>query len=171
MKKNKNKNSGFTLIEVLIACAIITVSMFALMSTAQKGLSLSREALLMSQANTLMEEGAEAVKSIRDNNWTDVSNLNLNTNYYLYFNTNTKNWKLDTNSTSLLGYEPTYPVDGVFSRSIVVSSVERDANDDIVASGGTVDTGTKKITVTVSWTSTSGFKSKNLSFYISNIFN
>lgn len=168
--KIKN-NLGFSLIEVLIACSIISLSMFALMETAQKGISVSRNSLIKSQAGLLMEEGAEAVKSIRDNSWTDISNLNLNTNYYLYFNTNTKLWTLNTNSTNLSGYIPTYPIDDVYTRSIVLSSVGRDSDDDIVASGGTIDPHTKKVTITVSWNSSSGTTSKNLSFYLFDIFN
>jgi len=88
LNKNKKKLlSGFTIIEVLVACAIISISMFALMQTAQKGIQLSGVALKKSQASFLLEEGAEAVKSIRDNNWTTISNLSLSpTQYHLFFN-------------------------------------------------------------------------------------
>ena len=171
MIKIKNNQLGFSLIEVLIACSIISLSMFALMSTAQKGLSLSSEALLKSQASFLLEEGAEAVKSVRDNNWTTISNLSLNTPYHAFFNTSTNLWVLDTSTTSLASSVPTYPIDGTFNRTITIYSVSRDANDDITESGGTLDAGTKKVTVTVSWVSSNGSNSKSLSFYITNIFN
>lgn len=172
IKINKIKNNlGFTLIEVLVACSIITVSMLALMTTAQKGLSLSNQALIKSQANILLEEGAEAVKSIRDNDWTAISSLSLNTAYHLYFNTNTKLWSLNLSTTNLSGSIPSYPVDGVFGRTVTIASVGRDANYDILASGGTVDTGTKKVTVTTTWNSPTGVNTKSLSFYITNIFN
>lgn len=169
--KNK-KNTAFTIVEVLIACSIISISMFALMQTAQKGLFLSNQSLNKSQASFLTEEGVEAVKSIRDNNWNDIGSITLDTPYYLFFNTSTKLWKLDnTSTTNLLGHIPTYPIDGVFGRTVTFSSVGRDANDDILATGGTIDSRTKKVTVTVTWTSAGVASSKDLSFYIADIFN
>lgn len=172
-KKSKNiKNFGFTIIEVLVACSIITISMFALMQTAQKGLYLSHQSLKKSQASFLIEEGVEAVKSIRDNNWASISGITLNTPYYLFFNTNTKLWVLsNASTTSLPSHIPTYPIDGVFTRTVVINSVGRDVNDDILSSGGTIDPRTKKINITVTWTSSGISSSKNLSFYITDIFN
>ena len=168
-KKKNKKNLGITLVEVIVACSIISLSMFALMTTAQKGLNLSSNALVKSQASLLLEEGAEAVKSIRNNNWTDVA-TNV-TSYHLFFNTTTKLWSLNTSTTNLSGCIPSYPIDGVFDRTVTISSVNRDANDDIIASGGTLDAGTKKVVVTVTWTSSGVANTKSLSFYISNIFN
>lgn len=161
-KKFSISKAGFTLVEVLIACSIISVSTLSLMHGAQKGITLSSDALSKSQASFLLEEGAEAVKSIRDDNWVTISNLSLNTPYYLFFNTATSKWEL-VNSNLL--------VDDIFERSITVSSVERNSDDDIVASGGTEDLGTKKVVVTVSWNSSGRQMSKSLSFYLADIFN
>lgn len=168
IKFNKIKNNlGVTIIEVLIACSIISISMFALMQTAEKGIRLSNQALEKSQASLLLEEGAEAVKSIRDNSWASI----VDGTYHLYFNINTNVWVLNTNSTSLASHIPTYPIDSVFDRTITIDSVGRDANDDILTSGGTPDAGTKKVTVTVSWIQLGTSTSQSLIFYISDIFN
>lgn len=173
INKNKKKlRAGFTLIEVLVACSIISLSMFALMQTAENGIRLSNEALSKSQASLLLEEGAESVKSIRDNSWTTIANLNLNTPYHIFFNTTTKVWVLDTSTTNLSGSIPSYPIDNVFDRIITFYSIGRDATSgDIVAEGGNPDLGTKKVTITVTWNSRKVVNSKSLSFYISNIFN
>ena len=162
IKKNLNyhNKAGFTLIEVLVACVIISTTTLALMSATSKGIELSTRSLRQVQANMLMEEGVEAVKSIRDNNWTTVSSLILNTNYYLSFNANT--WTLGTTIIP--------PQDGIFTRKIVFSQVYRDSNDDI-ASSGTIDAGIKMVNVTVSWPSHGGATSKNITFYLANIFN
>lgn len=166
------KNLGFTLIEVLVACSIISLSMFALMQTAENGIRLSNEALSKSQASLFLEEGAESVKSIRDNSWTTISNLNLNTPYHLFFNTTTKAWELNASTTNLSGCIPSYPIDGVFDRTITFYSINRDATSgDIVSEGGNPDIGTKKVTISVTWNSRKVVISKSLSFYISNIFN
>jgi len=173
-KLNKNKirlEMGFTLIEVLIACSIISISMFALMETAQKGIVLSNQALKKAQVNLLLEEGAEAVKSIRDNDWdTKIKDLSLGTPYHLFFNTTTKVWVLDTSTINLAGSIPSYPIDGIFDRTITFSSVGRCIDDDIVEGGGTVDLGTKKVVVVVTWLSSGVINSKNLTFYLADIF-
>lgn len=170
---NKNKkNLGFTLIEVLVACSIISLSMFALMQTAENGIRLSNEALNKSQASLLLEEGAESVKSIRNNSWVTIANLSLNTPYHLFFNTTTKVWVLDTSTTNLSESIPSYPIDGVFNRTVTFYGIGRDATSgDIVVEGGNADLGTKKVTITVTWNSKKVVNSKSLSFYISNIFN
>lgn len=135
------------------------------MSAATKGIQLSNQALRQTQASFLLEEGAEAVKSIRDASWATISGLTLGTNYYMTFNTGTNTWSLGTT--------PLGTIDGLFTRTVVLSGVSRDSNDDIVTSGGTYDDArTKKVTVSVSWPlSDASTSSKDLSFYISDIFN
>lgn len=159
----QNNKKGFSLIEVLIACAIISVSIFALMSASTKGIELSKQALRQTQVSLLLEEGVEAVKSIRDDSWANISSLTLNTNYYLTFNTGSSKWSLGTVATA--------DIDSLFTRTIVFSAVNRDSNDDI-ATSGTLDPRTKKVSVVVSWPVSGGTTStKNLDFYISDIFN
>ncbi len=163
-KKNKFRQTstkGFSLVEVLVACAIISVSTFALISSAQKGILLSNQALRQTQASLLTEEGAEAVKSIRDTSWSTISALSLNTNYYLSYNNSTNVWSLGTSPTSL--------IDSVFTRTVVISAVNRDATDNI-ASAGTLDSRTKKITINISWPESNGTKTKTLSYYLADIF-
>ncbi len=170
-KKNRvSLKGGFTIIEVIVACTIISITVFALMTSAQKGIELSNRALRQTQANTLLEEGAESVKIIRDNNWGDISNLSLETPYYLYFNTNSNMWSLNTSKITPNNSIPNYPVGSIFNRTITISAVKRDNNDDI-SQTGIVDSQTKKITVTVSWPTSSEIVSKDLVFYIANIFN
>jgi type II secretory pathway pseudopilin PulG len=169
--KIKKNISGFTIIEVLVACSIITISMFALMQTAQKGIILSRYALEKSQASLLLEEGAEAVKSIRDNNWAVIDGVNTNASYHLFFNTTTKLWLLDSSEIVLSGTIPMYPIDGVFDRTVTISNVSRDSNDNIVSTGGVIDSRTKKVLVTVTWSKGGVLNSKSLTFYVADIFN
>jgi len=165
-----SSKQGFTIIEVIVACTIISLTVFALMTSAQKGIELSNRALRQTQANTLLEEGAESVKIIRDNNWVDISNLSLETPYYLYFDTSSNMWSLNTSKITPNNSIPIYPVDSIFNRTIIISAVRRDSNDDI-SKIGIIDNQTKKITVTVSWKTSSGVVSKSLIFYIANIFN
>lgn len=162
MLLSKNKETkGFALIEVMIACALVATVTITLLSFAEKGLGLSSRSLRQVQATLIAEEGAEAVKTIRDANWTNISNLTLNTNYYLSYNNSTDVWSLSTTANS---------IDSIFTRAIVFNSVNRNSNNDIVGTGGTTDSGTIKVTVTVSWLSTEGANSKVLTLYITDIF-
>jgi len=168
----RNKNYGFSLIEVLIACAIISMVIFAFISTATKNIKISAQSLKQTQANMLLEEGVEAVKSVRDDGWSNISGLTLNTNYYLFFNNSTNKWILSTNSSLGGGYIPVYPIDSIFTRSVRFEEVERDSTtDDISNSGSTyIDSGTKKVSVTVSFNSSGEEISRSVDFYVANIF-
>lgn len=155
--KIKN-NKGFSIIEVVIVCAVISICLFALMSSAGKSIQVSNQSLRQAQATLLIEEGVESIKSIRDNNWTNISGLTNGQKYYLSFN---NNWSLSPTVSN---------IDGLFTREVVSSAVYRDSNDNI-AESGTLDSGTVKFTVTVHWSKPNGTVSKSLSFYVSNIFN
>ena len=150
---------GFVLVEVLIACAIISTITFAIFSGAQKGIGLSNLALHQIQASFLLEEGAESVRAIRDTSWATISNLTLGTTYYLSYDTNLNLWSLTT----------TPNVVDSFTRTVVLEAVNRDSTDDISVSG-TNDPRTKKVTVTVSWLEGGKSTSKILSFYLADIF-
>lgn len=167
MKNNLiKKQKGFMLVEVVIASAIIVIITFAIVSAAQKGIALSQRALHESQASYLLEEGAEVVKIVRDNNWTTFAALTLGINYYYTYDNASNTWSLTT-----VAPVPS-TIDSLFTRTVVFSSVNRDsATEDIVTSGGVIDTRTKKVVVTVSWPYNGSTISKTLSYYVSDIFN
>jgi hypothetical protein len=64
-----------------------------------------------------------------------------------------------------------YPIDGVFDRTVTISNVSRDSNDNIVSTGGVIDSRTKKVLVTVTWSKGGVLNSKSLTFYVADIFN
>lgn len=153
------KNKGFLAVEILVAISIIAVSVLAAMTVAQKSISLSRQSFHISQASFLLEEGAEAVRVLRDTNWTNVSNLNTTTDYYPLFDGNT--WTLSVSASKV----------GIFTRKINMQNVNRNAsNGNIISSGGTLDPDTKLFIVTVSWPEGGKTIIKTLSFYLANIF-
>jgi Tfp pilus assembly protein PilV len=153
--------TGFMMVEVLIATSIIVILMVVAMNTVGKGISISNQTLHATQASYLLEEGAEATRIFRDNTWSNISNLTVGTAYYPYFNGST--WVLQTSA-------PSPSQTGIFSRTVVLSSVNRNATTGDIATSGTNDPGTKLVTVNVSWPESGQTISKSLSFYISNIF-
>ena len=147
------------MVEVLVAVAIITIAVLSATAVAQKSVAVSRQSTHNLQAAFLLEEGAEAVRVVRDDNWTNISGLTNGTNYFPTFSGGT--WTLSATSNT---------VDS-FTRKVVFSAVNRDSvSGDIVSSGGTLDTGTKFVEISVSWTEGTTNLSKSLSFYITNLF-
>jgi Tfp pilus assembly protein PilV len=148
--------AGFFLIEVIVAASVIATVLILLIGAIQSTVEVSQRALERTQAAYLLEEGAEAVKTIRDNAWSNISGLANGTTYYLSWGGSS--WSLTTTAGTV----------DTFTRSIVCSAVTRDGNDDIAASG-TTDTGTKKCTITVAWSAPSGTQTQGLTFYLSDI--
>lgn len=148
---------GFFLIEVVVATAVISTVLVILLGAISNSVDISALALQRTQAGYLLEEGAEAIKVIRDSAWANISNLTVNTDYYL-------SW---SGSTWVLTSAPN--TNGIFTRTAQCQNVSRDTNNDIVTTGGTNDAGTKKCIITVSWTGARGAQSESLSFYLANI--
>lgn len=146
-------------VEVLIAVSIITVSVLAAMAVTQKSVYVSRQAFHTAQAGFLLEEGAEAMRILRDNGWTNISSLTADADYYPAFSGGT--WILSVMPNTV----------DIFTRIVSVSNVNRDnTTKDIVSSGGTLDNGTKLITITVSWLEGGVTVTKTLQFYLTDIF-
>jgi len=155
---------GFMIVEVLVAASIITASILAAMAVAQKSVYVSRQSFHATQTAFLLEEGAEAVRILRDNAWSNISSLTVGTNYYPTFSGGT--WTLSATPNAV----------GIFTRTVTIANVNRDTSSDpntgkdIVSSGGALDVGTKLITVTVSWVEGGTMVSKTLNFYIMDVF-
>lgn len=133
-------------VEIIVAISIITVSILAAMTVAQKSIYVSRQAFHTTQASFLLEEGAESARIARDNSWSNMATLNSSEQI------------------------------GIFTRTVVTSNVCRNTNDpnkdDIGFCGGTTysDNGTKLVIVTVSWPEGGVTITKSLQFYIMDIF-
>ena len=156
----RNKNSkGFGVAEIVVAVAVISLSIFGLLSVANISLKTLRGNTNSIQAAFLLEEGVEAVKILRDSGWNEnIVSLSAGTDYYLSFNGTT--WKATTTNAF---------IDNIYERKFAVNNVNRDGNDDITASGA-FDPNTKKITVSVSWLSSTGTTTKSISTYITKLF-
>ncbi len=153
------RQSGFGLLEIVLGVSILALVLIGAMSVAQNSLRLNRQAIRESQAGFLTAEGAEALRAFRDDSWTNISGLAAGTTYHLTWN----GTRWATTTTGLY-------IDGIFWRTAVVSNVNRDANDDIVTSGGTLDSGTRKIRVETAWrASGTGTSTKAIELYLADI--
>lgn len=152
---------GVSLIEVLVATSIMLVFFIALVGVYNSYLRSARTNINTVKAVYLADEGIEAVKFLRDSSWsTNISPLSAATNYYFAISTTT----ITTTTTNTF-------VDNIFERKLNIATVNRDpSSGDIVTSGGTLDSDTRLVTVTVSWLSNGATSTKSVSTYITNLF-
>lgn len=152
LNSKKNSRTGFGLIEIVVAVAIISISFFALAGVSQIALRVVHKSTEETRANFLLEEGIEIVRLLRDETWTgNIDSLSVSTVYYPVYNTGLNEWQLSTTNPGA--------IDGIFTRTISFANVyRRDSDDDIVDPASpdpkTVDGGTREVTITVSWGST-----------------
>lgn len=142
----------------MVASTIIVIAFLAVILVANKSVRVGARAVHTLQANFLLEEGAEAVRIARDNAWTNISNLNLATNYYPTFSGGT--WTLSSTPNTV----------GIYTRTVVVENVNRNAGTGNIDPAGALDTGTKLVTITVTWLEGGISINKTLSFYINDLF-
>lgn len=129
--------TGLSIIELIVSIAIFAIIAASSISAILGAFSTSRLAKEESRATFFNVEGLEATESIRNQDWANL----VNGDHGLSFGGG--NWTF-SGTSDLDG-------SGKYTRVVNVSDVERDGNDDIVASGGTIDPDTKKIISTVSW--------------------
>jgi len=124
-------------IEVIVAVSMFAIIAASSVMTILGALSSSRLADEESQATFIASEGLEAVKSLRNQAW-----LNITVGPHGL-----------SKASGVWTFSGTSDVDpsGTFTRVVDIVSVSRDGSGNIVSSGGAVDPETKKITSTVSW--------------------
>jgi Tfp pilus assembly protein PilV len=159
MKSITKYKKGFLLVEVIVGVSILAFCLLGIISVGQGFLRLSFQSFQGSQANFLLEEGAEITRAFRDDSWTNISDLTVGTKYYFDF-TGGK-WATTTIASQ---------IDHVFSRYLTVSNVNRDnTTADIVTSGGTLDTGTRKAQIDVVWLTSMGMATRTAMLYVTDI--
>lgn len=130
---------GQFIVELLVAIGLMLIILPSLTYV----MIASRESKPMQdirvQASLLMQETYEAIRSVRERAWDNVS---ANGTYHPITSGNT--WMLSAGSDIV----------GGLSRSVVISDVYRDENGVIVSlPSGSVDPSIKRVDVTISWTS------------------
>ena len=153
---------GFGLVEVIVGIAIFLLALTGLLTAYNVFVRVGMNTLGTIQATYLLEEGVEAVTAIRDYGWNaNINNLTAGTNYYLFWDWNNGRW-ITTTAVS--------KIDNVYSRYVTFRNVYRDSNDNI-AENGTIDGGTKKVTVNVSWQNGATTTTRSVATYLTNLFN
>ena len=155
---NKGYTSGFGLMEIIISITLISVSLFAFATVSRIAFRAVLESSDRQRGGFLLEEGFEAIKTIRDDGWTNISSLTLDMSYHLVFSGGT--WSATTSSQL---------IDGIFTRTFMLGEVFRNASDNI-ASSGTSDPGTRRMEIEVTWEERGDERTMSAVSYITNIF-
>jgi type II secretory pathway pseudopilin PulG len=132
------KNKGQTLVELLIVIALSAILIPALLFGFATGRSGRAQMEQRVQATAYLKEAEEAMRIVQANGW---SNLTLGT-YHPVVSGAT--WALAANSEA---------INANYTRQIVISDVYRDLNGNIATVSGNLDQSTKKVDITVSWSS------------------
>jgi prepilin-type N-terminal cleavage/methylation domain-containing protein len=74
-KKNKNMEKGFSIIEVVVAIGIISISFVVLMSLFAFNMRMEIQSRDKVVASYLAQEAIEVIRQTRDNNWDTSPNL------------------------------------------------------------------------------------------------
>lgn len=128
---------GQLLIELLIALALLGIFTPALVGAIITARSGSTTSHVRQQATLKLTESAEALRSIREQGWGNISTPG---NYHPVLTNGV--WSLQPNSI----------IEDGLSTTIAIANVFRNSSGAIVTTGGSQDPSTRAVTITVSWT-------------------
>jgi type II secretory pathway pseudopilin PulG len=132
------KKSGQSIIELLVAIGLASLLIPAILTGIVAGRGGRAQEGQRIQAVAVLKSAQEAVRSIAKTSWSGISN---NGTYYPAISGG--NWTLASGSQTTNG----------LTTSVVISDTYRDSSGAIVSVGGTRDPSTKKVIITVSWSS------------------
>ncbi len=159
-KPNGNKK-GISVIEILVAVAILAIALVSLLELVGFSLRASNLVKQTIQAKNLTQETIEAVRNFRNQTSWDIDGLGvliMDNAYHLETTSDTPPaWTLVAGEETI----------DIFTRKVVFGTVFRDANDDI-ADSGTEDPDTKIATTTVSWEKRGGIHQVEIVTYFTN---
>lgn len=133
----KNSHKAFTLIEVLLAIALVaifTTAFFTLFYTSEVAIEVGED---QEVATALAKEGLEIVENIASENFLNLSDGNF------VLSESGGNYSLASSGSEI--------IDGIYTRTVEVSPVMRNDASEIDGDGDNLDNQTKLITVTVAW--------------------
>jgi prepilin-type N-terminal cleavage/methylation domain-containing protein len=134
---SKNQG-GYSLVELLLAISLFSILITVLFTgfiASRDGKPQQQQRL---QAASILQETVEALRVVREQGWPDFAVEGV---YHPVIDDIEGTWTLAAGPETV----------GFFTRQITIGPVQRDANGNIVDSGGTVDPSTKRIDIEVSW--------------------
>ncbi|MEX1113088.1 MAG: prepilin-type N-terminal cleavage/methylation domain-containing protein [Patescibacteria group bacterium] len=162
---------GFTLVEAVVAMTVFVIGVVALVQITLLAKSTSEEGRDTVQAVNYLQEGIEAVRSIRDHDWELVAGPAPGTDYRLHAQPGTAPpWTLTEGSEAI----------GEYTRTVRFEDVHREDSDgsgtltagDRICTGSNCgqfdDPDTRRTTVTVTWEQGNRTVTRSLYAYLTN---
>ena len=149
---------GLGMVEIIVVIAVITTAFTAILQLFKLQIETERAKREEMASYTLLSESLEAVRSIRDDAWSNLSSLTIGAEYYP---------EISGNSWVLSSIDPG-AING-YSRWIVINSVNRDGSGNIVsAPSGSLDSDTLEVVSYIEWQSNGTTTSRDLRTYLTN---
>lgn len=157
--KIKNTKKGFGLIEIILVVGVGMATFLGIEQYLEISLKATIQDSHQVEALYWAKANLETARAVRDENWTLLSDLTVGSQYsFLPSGANPQKWVTQAGTMT----------EGAYTLWITTSSVQRDANDNIVSVGGTVDANTLKIDSNVSWLASGVTKQVTVSEYLVN---
>ncbi len=167
MKNIKHNQKGFGLLEIILVVAIGMLVFLSIEEYMDYSLRAVNGEANKTEALYYAKSSLEEARAVRDEKngsdygygWNQISppGTILGNQYNFQSDGNTPaKWLIKSGTKTI----------GKYTIWIVIAPVARDANDNIVAVGGTVDGNTLKITSSVTWPESGGTKQISLSEYL-----
>lgn len=137
MKRTRYKHTGFGLIETVVAMGLLVVFLGTAGPLITQTYRANRLGDEQSVANAFAQEGLEAARSIKNQNWLSFAAAT--------------GVHGATSGGGTWAYSGTSDVNGKYTRVITVSQVMRDINGNIDSAGCAYDPDIKKVDSTVTW--------------------
>lgn len=135
------KKRGISIVEIIIAAGVMGVSIVGITGAIQVYLKIVYQNTREAQAVLYLDETAEILQYLRDVSYsTHFEDFDEEQEYTVFWNGT--GYEMSTSTVTL-------PYD--MNRSVQLLSVARDSSDQIVETGGTIDTQTTKAIVTIAW--------------------
>lgn len=139
----QQKTAGISLIEVVFGVTIISIALIFIGYTVTLFVEARHEMRAGAQALYLAEEGYELIRAVRNDSWSTIDGLSVDTPYTFDIST----------TTIAVGSTPEI-IDGEFNRVFEVRELYRDGDDDVVASttpGSTADDEAREVLIRVGY--------------------
>lgn len=150
------QNKGFGLLEVVVTIGIVTIFLLGIIQLLNFSLTNVRNNENQSQATNLATEAIEITRQVRDMDWSSFSSLDTDNPLHPAYG---MEWSLTANCDTV----------DIYTRCIDLDRVYRDdVTGDLVESGGTEDSDSRKVKATISWTERGDTKSVEIQTFLTN---
>ncbi len=129
------------MVEIIVSAALILVIGGAAVAAWTQYLQVTTRSTNLTKAALLTDEAGEVLVMLRDTSWTsEIASRTLGTTHYLSWGTTS--YSLGTTTVPFQSQDN-------YAVKLIMSAVNRDGSRNVVSSGGTVDTNTRKVQIDV----------------------